>query len=66
MFIYIRILPPVHGHRDNEALAFLERSLFRFGSGAFEKEQDAVRLWAGRNPREEAFILPFSTLSSPS
>lgn len=41
--------------RDNEALAFLERSLFRFGSGAFEKEQDAVRLWAARSPREEAF-----------
>ncbi len=40
---------------ENDALAFLERNLFRCGKDVFGKEQEAVSVHAARNPKEEAF-----------
>ncbi len=45
---------PVYRFRGNEALAFLEKNLFRYGAGTFDKETDALSIHAARNPREEA------------
>lgn len=40
--------------RGNDALAFLERNLFRHESETYGKEQDAVSIHAARNPKDEA------------
>ncbi len=45
---------PPYRFRENAALAFLERNLFRYGAGVFEEEQDSIGIRAARNPREEA------------
>ncbi len=45
---------PVWRFRGNEPLAFLERNIFRYGKGAYEKKQDAVRIHVAANPRAEA------------
>lgn len=45
---------PVYRFRENDALAFLERNLFRYGANAYGKEQDVITIHAARNPKEEA------------
>ena len=40
--------------RDNPALAFLERNLFRYRKETYEGEQDAVKIHVTREPGEEA------------
>lgn len=47
----------VYRFRENEPLAYLERNLFRYGSGTFDKEQEAVSIHASRNPKEEALAV---------
>lgn len=37
----------------NDALAFLERNLFRYGKEAYEEAQDSISIHAARNPRAE-------------
>lgn len=46
---------PVHRFAGNDALAFLERNLFRHGQKIYGKEQRAVAVHAARNPKEEAY-----------
>lgn len=46
---------PAARFKGNDALAFLERNLFRYGQESYGKEQQAVSLHAAANPREEAF-----------
>ena len=46
---------PVFRFRNNDALAFLERNLFRHGQKAYRKEQQAIAVHGARNPKEEAF-----------
>lgn len=46
---------PVYRFRENVALAFLERNLFRHGKTCYEKKQEAVHIRVAGNPREEAF-----------
>lgn len=46
---------PPYRFRENPALAFLERNLFRYGSSSYGKEPDAVRIHVARSPREEAY-----------
>jgi len=46
---------PAWRFRENEALSFLERNIFRYGQGTFEKEQEDIRIHAAANPRAEAF-----------
>ncbi len=46
---------PVYRFRENAALEFLERNLFRCGRVVFQGTGEAVRVYAARNPREEAF-----------
>ena len=41
--------------RGNKALAFLEHHLFRYGSGKYAGEPQAVSVHIARNPKEEAF-----------
>lgn len=43
----------VYRYRDNEAMAHLERELFRYPYHAYEKEQSAIRIFEASNPREE-------------
>lgn len=43
--------------KGQEALAFLEKHLFRYGAGAYEKEQEQVKLHLAKNPREEAYAV---------
>lgn len=43
--------------KEQEALAFLEKHLFRYGAGAYEKEQEQVKLHLTKNPREEAYAV---------
>lgn len=43
--------------KEQEALAFLEKHLFRYGAGAYEKEQEQVKLHLVKNPREEAYAV---------
>lgn len=43
--------------KEQEALAFLEKYLFRYGAGAYEKEQEQVKLHLAKNPREEAYAV---------
>ena len=43
--------------KEQEALAFLEKHLFRYGAGAYEKEQEQVKLHLAKNPREEAYAV---------
>lgn len=50
----------LYGHtpyrfRGNKALAFLEHHLFRYGSGKYAGEPQAVSVHIARNPKEEAF-----------
>ena len=52
----------LYGHvpwrfKEQEALAFLEKHLFRYGAGAYEKEQEQVKLHLAKNPREEAYAV---------
>lgn len=48
---------PAYRFRENEALAFLERHLFRYTKSVFEKEQDCISLHLTRNPREESLFI---------
>lgn len=43
--------------KEQEALAFLEKHLFRYGAGAYEKEQEQVKFHLAKNPREEAYAV---------
>lgn len=43
--------------KEQEALAFLEKHLFRYGAGAYGKEQEQVKLHLAKNPREEAYAV---------
>lgn len=43
--------------KEQEALAFLEKHLFRYGAGAYEKEQEQVKLHLAKNPKEEAYAV---------
>lgn len=43
--------------KEQGALAFLEKHLFRYGAGAYEKEQEQVKLHLAKNPREEAYAV---------
>lgn len=43
--------------KEQETLAFLEKHLFRYGAGAYEKEQEQVKLHLAKNPREEAYAV---------
>ncbi len=43
----------VYRYRENEAMAHLERELFRYPYHAYEKEQSAIRIFEASNPREE-------------
>ena len=43
--------------KEQEALAFLEKHLFRYGAGAYETEQEQVKLHLAKNPREEAYAV---------
>ncbi|EEG72867.1 helicase-exonuclease AddAB subunit AddB [[Clostridium] hylemonae] len=52
--LYSRPLPRFRG---NDALAFLERSLFRYGQSVYGGEQEAVSVHAARNPEEEALAV---------
>ena len=44
---------PVYRFHENEALGFLESHLFRYSKEHYEKEQDSIQIWCGKNPREE-------------
>lgn len=48
---------PLPRFRENDALAFLERNLFRYGRNSYDKEQEAVSVHVARNPREEAMAV---------
>ena len=41
--------------KENDALAFLERNLFRYGQNVYEKQTDTISLHMAANPREEAY-----------
>ena len=43
--------------KEQEALAFLEKHLFRYGAGVYGKEQEQVKLHLAKNPREEAYAV---------
>ena len=43
--------------KEQEALAFLEKHLFRYGAGTYGKEQEQVKLHLAKNPREEAYAV---------
>ena len=43
--------------KEQEALAFLEKHLFRYGAGTYGKEQEQVKLHLAKNPREEAYTV---------
>lgn len=45
---------PPYRFRENEAMAFLERNIFRYSQNVFTKEQNSIHLHCGRNPKEEA------------
>ncbi len=47
---------PVYRFGENEALAFLEHNIFRYGTKVFEKEQNEIQMFAARNPKEEACL----------
>lgn len=44
---------PVYRFRDNEALGFLESHLFRYSKETFGKEQESIRIFSAKNPKEE-------------
>lgn len=44
---------PVYRFRKNEALGFLESHLFRYSRERFTKEQDSIKIYSARNPKEE-------------
>ncbi|KMZ52481.1 PD-(D/E)XK nuclease family protein [Dorea sp. D27] len=52
--LYERPLPRFRG---NDAMAYLERSLFRFGRHSYSAEQSAVSIHVARNPKEEALAV---------
>ena len=41
---------PAYRFRENKPLEFLERNLFRYRTGTFDQEQDAVSIHAAKNP----------------
>ena len=43
----------VYRFRDNEALGFLESHLFRHSRENYLKEQDSIRIFSAKNPKEE-------------
>ena len=45
---------PVYRFRNNKALAFLEKNLFRYENETFEEKQNSVRIHVARNPKDEA------------
>jgi ATP-dependent helicase/nuclease subunit B len=48
---------PVYRFRENDALAYLERHLFRYGTSRYPDDQDVIGLHVARNPREEALAV---------
>ena len=40
--------------RENKAMAFLEKEMFRYGNNQFAEEQNAISVHVTRNPKEEA------------
>lgn len=44
---------PVYRFRGNEALGFLESHLFRHDKAKFTDEQDSIRIYSAKNPKEE-------------
>lgn len=48
---------PAYRFRENEAFAFLEQHLFRYGTNEYKKSQDAIQIHAARNPKEEALAV---------
>lgn len=48
---------PPYRFRDSDALAFLERNLFRYGTKTYGKEQSSVGVHVAKNPREEALAV---------
>lgn len=45
---------PVKRFEKNRELAFLERNIFRYGAGKYEKETENLEIHVAGNPREEA------------
>ena len=45
---------PVKRFEKNRELAFLERNIFRYGAGKYEKETENLEIHVAENPREEA------------
>ncbi|MCB6201846.1 PD-(D/E)XK nuclease family protein [Extibacter muris] len=48
---------PLPRFRGNDAMAYLERSLFRYGRHSYSSAQSAVSVHVARNPREEALAV---------
>ena len=44
---------PAYRFRENEALAFLESNLFRYSNERFGKEQESLKIFDAKNPKEE-------------
>lgn len=44
---------PVYRYRQHEAMAYLERYLFRTGKHSYEKEQSDIRIYCAEDPKEE-------------
>ena len=45
---------PVKRFEKNQELAFLERNIFRYGSGRYDKAVENLEIHAAGNPRQEA------------
>ena len=48
---------PVKRFEKNKELAFLERNIFRYGAGTYEKEVKNLGIHVARNPGEEAMAV---------
>ena len=40
--------------KDNDSMAFLERNLFRYSGKQYKEEQDNIKLFVARSPKDEA------------
>lgn len=45
---------PFYRFKENPALSFLERTIFRFGTETFEEEQESIEIHLAQNPEKEA------------
>lgn len=48
---------PVPRFKENKAMAFLERNLFRYTNEKYAEQQEAITIHAARNPKEEALAV---------